>query len=1005
MLSLTYHRKWIAIVCCFFICIGKNYSQALEFSRLTIKNGLESSFVTSFAQDKGGIMWIGTNLGLYRYDGSSFERYGLNTQQQLNSQVVNCLLIDEFDNLYIGTENGLNILSPDRKKITNEKEIKGRICCIKKIDNGDIWVCSHHISKYRNAKWICTLKMNNAKSHLGFEVFSITQIDTDEFDFNFKHNFSIRITAIKIQGIDSLVELNYSNLLTSTKAKNGNYYAVNTHGELIENTSIVAKLETAKKGLGEHITSDAEGNLYIVINTSKVFKYNPRNKSLHNISNTFDKVSFVNTLFTDLYGRVWIGTEKGIFIVSGMEKGIQNLDVKFSDGSERKNVSARKVVELKDKKILLAYNTELTLLSKDSRNGFQYEYLTSQTKSQELINTRTSKRRIELLNKSNFSSIYDMYYDGNESIWCSGLGIHYFNTKAKSISTYVYAERQMGSSYFYNTNHYCLAFDGSKFWLGENNQLMTFDPITEKYTAFKNQTGTEYFMGHAIWDIVCTKTRIYIGSNQGLFYIENNTHKVSKIHLNNQPKIEVNTLHLDPENNLWIGTAGNGVFRINLSTSKIVNFTKKEGLSNETIAFVFNDKRGRIWIGTYYGLNYYNQEKNIFIHFTTEDGLRDNELNRKAFGLLSTGEVIVGGINGYNVFHPDNLLGQVKSLQLRLNKYSKINSNGEQEIFKTGNKQLSEIVLKPGDKLLNIYFALTDYFKNDQHKYYYNISGKMNDWQLIENQNFLSITSLPAGEYVLKIRGATANGQFAENEIILNLRVKQIFYKTWWFITLLFVLVLAIVSYIYFLSLNNLKSLLKLRTKLASDLHDEVGGRLVSISMLSDKMKRENQDNEKRIELQNISNMSRSVISMMKDVIWSIDSRNDSMKDLLDRMYEHLYDMLSGNEIAFNFNHETLKGTEKIDVNFRQNVFLIFKECINNVVKHSGATKVEILFKKEGKHMLLSIKDNGESFVNKSIHTGQGLKNMQMRAKQLNGTIEQNTESGFEIVLTIPVIK
>ncbi|MFM6078208.1 MAG: hypothetical protein ACKPCI_06745, partial [Dolichospermum sp.] len=63
----------------------------------------------------------------------------------------------------------------------------------------------------------------------------------------------------------------------------------------------------------------------------------------------------------------------------------------------------------------------------------------------------------------------------------------------------------------------------------------------------------------------------------------------TKIHLNNQPKIEVNTLHLDPKNNLWIGTAGNGVFRINLSTSKIVNFTKKEGLSNETIAFIFND--------------------------------------------------------------------------------------------------------------------------------------------------------------------------------------------------------------------------------------------------------------------------------------------------------------------------------------------------------------------------------------------------------------------------------
>ena len=205
----------------------------------------------------------------------------------------------------------------------------------------------------------------------------------------------------------------------------------------------------------------------------------------------------------------------------------------------------------------------------------------------------------------------------------------------------------------------------------------------------------------------------------------------------------------------------------------------------------------------------------------------------------------------------------------------------------------------------------------------------------------------------------------------------------------------------------------RIRTKLSSDLHDEVSGLLAGIAIQTDVLQMEVKEPESRKRLEKIGEVSRMAMSKMSDVIWSIDSRKDRVDDLIIRIQGQGEEILAPLNINYRFDIGKLERERKIPVPLRQNLYFIFKEAVNNIAKHSLATEVQIALFNQGQEFVMQIEDNGLEIRNQQkraklngpnprtaaeaatledreiqYKTGQGLANMKMRAERINGSIQ-----------------
>jgi signal transduction histidine kinase len=196
----------------------------------------------------------------------------------------------------------------------------------------------------------------------------------------------------------------------------------------------------------------------------------------------------------------------------------------------------------------------------------------------------------------------------------------------------------------------------------------------------------------------------------------------------------------------------------------------------------------------------------------------------------------------------------------------------------------------------------------------------------------------------------------------------------------------------------------RLRTQLASDLHDEVSGLLAGISLQSELIRDQLKDEVLDKKLQNIRQASQLAMSKMSDVIWSIDSRRDRVSDLINRMEEHADEVLLPLNIRYKLNVKQLDREKAIPANIRQNVYFIYKEAINNIAKHAKASLVDVNIGNRGQWFELVVKDNGVGTLKPESNgikkrKGQGLSNLRMRAQRLNAQLDILNGQGFTIHL------
>ena len=196
----------------------------------------------------------------------------------------------------------------------------------------------------------------------------------------------------------------------------------------------------------------------------------------------------------------------------------------------------------------------------------------------------------------------------------------------------------------------------------------------------------------------------------------------------------------------------------------------------------------------------------------------------------------------------------------------------------------------------------------------------------------------------------------------------------------------------------------RMRSSISRDLHDDIGSTLSSINIISKLAMNENNGNAHR-HLQRIGEHSAKMMESMSDIVWSINPNNDSLEQVITKMKEFASEILDPMDVSYSFSGEENLLAISLDVFLRKNVFLIFKEVINNAAKYSGATTISINFGRKANTLQLSITDNGKGFNPMNGSSGNGLRNMKERARASNGILEINSSpnNGTAVILSIPL--
>lgn len=471
-------------------------------------------------------------------------------------------------------------------------------------------------------------------------------------------------------------------------------------------------------------------------------------------------------------------------------------------------------------------------------------------------------------------------------------------------------------------------------------------------------------------------------------------------------------LYEDPAGMLWIGTYGGGLNRFDRNTGTWQTVTEENGLPNDVIYGILPDRRGNLWLPTNKGLARYSPATGAVRVFDMADGLQGNEFNQGAHYRTPRGEFLLGGINGFNAFFPDSVTDNRFIPPVYLTSFRVF----DREIQLPTALGVARSVELPHDRnFLSFEFVALNYTSPARNRYAYMLEGLDEHWIDAGTRRYVSYTNLDPGDYTLRVRGSNNDGIWNEEGTTLAITIVPPYWRTWWFRVLAVAALGTFLFLMYRYRVNKLLEIERIRTSIATDLHDDIGSTLTEIALTSDvglRALRQHRDGapltaeeQEKItgHLSEIGTTARSLIDAMNDIVWSIDPRNDSFEFLLLRIRMHATKMLEAKGINYEIDIPSTLATLRFPLGSRRRLFLIYKEAINNLLRHAQATRAAVTLRREGRTLVMSVVDDGVGFDAGGTDRGNGLHNMQERARSIGGELSIASAGGVGTTVTLRV--
>lgn len=950
--------------------------------------GLSNNHVTQIIKDKTGVIWIATQNGLNTFDGYSFKEI-----DTFRGMKINALSYDQSRGfLWIGSNKGLYKISLSVNKIIDytpllkKKEVSELFAY-----NDLLYVVFFHgsvisINSNNEAKAVFGIsKLGTKSTYLG------RNIATDRAgNLFFTLNGTDRLVKLNLPSgaISIFPEIQGSKEVTAITSMPG--YCISYHQD--GSTNFLGTKEREKDFV--HMIKNPDNRIGIFHSYGNefyaslrdrfgVFSFNPKKKEWEQIKSD-ESISFKSKVITcmmrDAYNILWIGTNKGLIKID--IDNPRNFKILFDGYSPP--VSNRQIVEkTKDEFFIATYS------------GI-YNYPLAQNKPS-LIDANRKDTVFPLYTRA---LLYDTgyLYAGTESH-----SNFFYRVDLKTQTCEGYFFKPVASGEPISAIYGMMRDNNNIIWLASDLGLASYNKkkgIVNLHTNDRfsvDKTRLFYFFKSK------AEQKFWVSGRNAFYLVDENDGVVKKYTSENLPKQlpadDFIFISEDDKDNLWIGTKKSGIiiFNVKNNTSQVIS--RADGLSANEVYGVLWQNDSTAWISTINGLCRYNTIRKTFNNYFYDDGLSDNEFNQNSFLKGSNGNFYFGGINGINYFNPETITE--RNTPLTIFQASVVKWNQGLQTFENAINN-GQILMSPQDHLLTFTFGLSDFSQTEGHSYFYRIKGLYDNWVSLGNQNILRLEGLPAGSYKVEMMGYNKKGNRSQNTLEYSIEIEQVFYKIWWFYVLIALAVVLMIYGYFKWRLRNLDLKLKLRTQIASNLHDEVGSLLTSIIISTDSARYSSSTaEEKDNKLEKISMLSRDATNTMSDVLWSIDARNDYAGNLTDRMREQAEAMLLPLGIEVESDFTATQQEQNINPDTRQQLYLIFKEAINNIAKHSRATTVKITYKQQGNNFELVIQNNNHTREAEShVYSGQGLKNMQMRAKKIGARcIFDQTDTDYKITI------
>ncbi|MCO6497675.1 MAG: hypothetical protein J5I50_08440 [Chitinophagaceae bacterium] len=999
------HKFRYSILLSFFISAFSYGQTVINYTEnISVSNGLSSNLIRDIFQDNRGFLWIATSYGVNRYDGNDIVQFlSNNTARSLPDNSVYNILQTDSNHLIMSTDHGIALL--DLRNFSfrtirlspsgQHSEYDDQVILISDDFQNNIWACTPTLIYRldRNLHILNTFRtQKNPQSSRKHNVFKLMPLPNGDVLF-WLYNGIVKWSS----GGDKLEPV----------TSKGNPEFRFLEGSSFFNTGLVSNRYLLRLYQNKLVVRDVTENRIYELPVVQ-------NDSFH-----------LTTICNTWNNKIAFNTDKNGIVIY-------------------KIVVEENKPELKRESVWLMKNYSIKDIFQDSENNL---WLVTSTRG--LIKVAVSKQLFYQKNlsdpKRNNTAATEIssFFPINGKLWIGTFGDGYFqyDFKTGDLNQYsagvepgsenmvwdfrmvsddtVWIATQQGLIWCTPANHHTgrlpqkhpgildsvaitTMYEDTRGWiwmgLGRGNGLAVYDKKNAQFRIYPNQPGGypyRYPKGAAE------------DANGNVWFISDVTgnlvrwdHTTSEFRKVIVPGIQGNIhfqsggFYLDKSRNeIWYGVQSIGLVRYSIGDQSVKIYNVQSGLNSGSIMGITSDGNGRLWLNTSQGITSFEPASGRVVNYNKSDGLPATYFSSTIYFDPEHNRIFSGAPGVFTWFSAP--VPRIHDTPLRLYLTDILVNDQNQTIPENKN-----LLLGSRQNNLFIKFSGINLSNGNDNIYQYRLNK--GNWNNLGHRSEIRFASLNPGYYLLNIRGARKGEPFGPAQTILRFTIQSPFTSTIWFYLLCFGAAVGLLYAWYRYRLYNLRKINKMRSAISMDLHDEIGAKLTNINMMSQIVRKNNlSENEDKL-LKKIQEESEEISQAMREIIWNIDPRNDSLESAMPRMLTFASRILEPHHIDLEAEINGLEGVQ-LNMEQRRDLFLIFKEAVHNILKHSGADKVVISTRKDGKYCQLQIIDNGKGFAKQTNQDINGLRYMQQRAEKhrWDFRIQSNHNIGTCISITI----
>ncbi|MEP7164870.1 MAG: triple tyrosine motif-containing protein [Ferruginibacter sp.] len=1029
-----------------------------HFKNFNTSDGLISNNTTTVFKDSRGFLWIGTDRGLQRFNGSSFLtfRHLNNDSNSIVNENITFIAEDSKHDIWVATTDGIVKFSYANGKLTNyafgfrgtDKIRIGDLLCIFEDSRKRIWAGARSglylLDTIKNQFMNCA-PVNIPGMNLDhfIRVHSVKETANKEIIFSVIDGFVIMDKDGRQQYFQmpapSIKPINYipTGIILLLKDHPDEVWVAACLNGFFKYERSSGKWTNYRSGgvLGNDLVkacTDWNKDEWILGGDNICF-FNHRTGTF---TKAADKIGSISSMYRESNGNIWLssswdgihllnlstqlfssvqyipgaGSDKLLYYDKGLN-AVYAMNIYFVTGIVKQDLSSNQVTH----DSIAAFTAYTTVM-----NNFIADHDTLYLAMEKgLWRYDLQKHRLDsiVFNAGNSSSQEAFFFN-----LCQSGNKIYFTGKFSTGGPFVYdrstqvvkdlaliykGNNQPGTAGYYPSNV------NSTIGHGQVNAKDL--PLLYKKNNEPNNYGFCLTLSdHVLYTGMNLSDTIYTyDENTGL----KNTIAIPSDYINGKT-CSISALCVDGMQNLWCGTGGDGILVYNIRSQKwIQHISQDDGYFPVLTSEIVSDEDGVVWCNTSEGLFSFNPDNFHFKNYSLKDGLRA-ENNSGNIALLPGHRLMSSNVDysyydfTYGIIYtkPANTAVQIIPVSI-----TNLKVLGEDFLTDTLLDNMQQITLLPNKNAFSLNYAGIDLTNGSKLLYSYMLEGAEKKWHEAGKEQSLSYINLSPGKYVLHVKCKSRDEMIVSKERIIYINVLPAWYQTYLF-KILMILVIALLVFAairYYLRqqlkkqqaiLENEKALTQERNRIAADMHDDVGAGLSRIRYITASMKDRKGMNEEDID--KIVSLSDESVEKMNEIIWALNQGNQQLDELIYYTRSQCSEMLNNAGLQFSFELPENIPNKILGWKDCRNIYLLVKESVNNAIKHAGANNI-IIECIVTDQLQFSITDNGKGFDPASIKdNGNGLLNYKKRTEKINGTYQLITSAGkgTQIIFTLPVI-